>query len=53
MRELNRKLGFPVWLPLLLGVMLFWLAQYLQAGTRHSHHVSPPVHRVAYRLVNV
>jgi hypothetical protein len=38
-----RSLGFPIWLPLLLGVALF-LAGHLLAGDRHhSHHRGPKI----------
>jgi hypothetical protein len=42
--ERNGRLGFPIWLPLLLGVLLF-LAGHLLAGDRHhakKHHVTSP-----------
>jgi hypothetical protein len=47
------RLGFPVWLPLLLGVGLFWIGHLLAAEKNHSRPdinqgISHPV-----RLVSV
>jgi hypothetical protein len=45
----NERLGFPIWLPLLLGLALFW-AGHLLAAERHHR---PAHHRTTRNLVNV
>jgi hypothetical protein len=53
MRRLDSKLGFPLWLPLLLGVALFWVGQFLAGEIHHARHrATVPVHAVSYRLIN-
>jgi hypothetical protein len=46
--QLRTRLGFPIWLPLFLGVALFWVG-HLFAGERHHPrpHVVNPVHLIA------
>jgi len=39
----NGSLGFPIWLPLLLGVALFW-AGHLLAGERRAPRTKPAPH---------
>ena len=39
----NGWLGFPIWLPLLLGVALFW-AGHLLAGERRAPRTKPAPH---------
>jgi hypothetical protein len=53
MRRLNHWLGFPLWLPLLLGAALFWVGEHLAGEIQHAHHRAPvPLHTVSYRLMN-
>jgi hypothetical protein len=49
------RLGFPIWLPLLLGVMLFWAGHLLASEKHHARHRTDPtpVQKVAHRLVAV
>lgn len=48
----NSRLGFPVLLPLVLGVALFWAGHYLAGEKPHLQHRTPvPVHTVSWKLV--
>jgi hypothetical protein len=46
----NERLGFPIWLPLLLGTALFW-AGHLLAAEKHRG-IRPP-HVVSKKLIAV
>ncbi|HEY3840899.1 MAG TPA: hypothetical protein VGL72_30210 [Bryobacteraceae bacterium] len=46
----SRRLGFPLWLPIFLGVLLFWAGHLLAASTHRPHHPRLPA---TTRLVNV
>lgn len=49
----KNPLGFPVWLPLLLGAALFFAGHYL-AGEKHRlrQRTPVPVHTVSWKLVS-
>jgi len=38
MRSTSKLLGFPLWLPILLGIMLFLVGQLLAADHRPVHN---------------
>jgi len=48
----NGRLGFPIWLPLLLGVLLF-LAGQLLAGERHHRVIKPAQKQAPQSLIYV
>ena len=44
----NRRLGFPVWLPLFLGVIVFWAGHLFAAERHHPRpHIVKPAHLIA------
>jgi len=49
-----RSLGFPIWLPLVMGVLLFWAGHLLAGDRRHTQNrVVKPPHIVSSKLIAV